>query len=492
MNLNKNYLAVAIVAATLVGCGSDSDSDSNNDDTPVSETPTFLECNTAGDQCVVTGTINEDFTMTADVQYVLDGLVRVGRGNTSFTAASDVTAAQADGVTLTIEPGTDVRGSDDGVLIVTRGNKLMAEGTKDAPITFSSLTDENFDGLGEWGGVIIQGLAPQYGQGGTGACFADGPDDTTVYDETAVCNVQGEGGDGVGYYGGNIPADNSGVLKYVRIAEAGKVAGPNNEVNGLTLMGVGHGTTIDYVQVHNNLDDGIEWFGGTVNVTHVVLTGNDDDDIDFDTGYKGNIQFAIVRKNPDLTTPSGSNDPRGIEANSSDEEYVPETEGALANITLVGAKVTAGQYGMRLRGALTTRIYNTAVVNWESCVRVDDAATGTDAGTIDSNVTLVNVIGDCAPDGFYTKRAADSEVGVVGAVAIDLTDAAALTATTEYTVSSWEPVDNGSGFAFENTNYVGAVAPGTAAADAWWAGWVIDGSMDGIADQDAPETTFAE
>lgn len=490
MNLNKNYLAVAIVAATLVGCGSDSDSDNDNSSDDNTGTDlAFESCNEAGTQCVLTGTITEDYTMEADVQYVLDGLVRVGYGNTSFTASSDVTSAQTNGVTLTIEPGTDVRGSDDGLLIVTRGSKLMAEGTADAPITFSSLTDEDFDGLGEWGGVIIQGLAPQYGQGNTGACFSTGIDDTTTYGETAVCNVQGEGGDGVGYYGGNIPSDNSGVIKYVRIAEAGKVAGPNNEVNGLTLMGVGYETLIDYIQVHNNLDDGIEWFGGTVNVTHAVLTGNDDDDIDFDTGYKGNIQYAIVVKNAALDAPSGSNDPRGIEANSSDDEYVPQTEGALANVTLVGAKMTAGQYGMRLRGALTTRIYNTAVVNWESCVRIDDAEL-TDE-TVESNVTLYNVIGDCAPDGFYTKRDADVESGVVGAVAIDLTDAAALTSTTEYPVTSWEPVDNGSGFVFENTDYVGAVAPGTAAADAWWAGWIIDGSLDGVADQDDAETTFA-
>ncbi len=479
MELKKAYLAVAIVTAGLVGCGSDDSSSSTN--SSGSSDPTFLDCNDAKDICTLTGTISEDFTMKSDVRYVLDGLVRVGRGNTAFTATSDVVLAKDDGVTLTIEPGTDVRGADDGVLIVTRGSKLMAEGTAANPITFSSLSDDDYDGLGEWGGVIIQGLAPQYGQGNTGACFGTG----------TICNVQGEGGTGVGFYGGNEPADNSGVLKYVRIAEAGKVAGPNNEVNGLTLMGVGHGTTIDYVQVHNNLDDGIEWFGGTVNVTHAVLTGNDDDDIDFDTGYKGNIQFAIVRKNPDLKNPSGSNDPRGIEANSSDNEYVPQTEGALANITLVGAKVTEGQYGMRLRGSLTTRIYNTVVVNWESCVRVDDSDHDGKSETdkIPSDVTLVNVIGECS-EKFYTKRDADSEVGTVGAVAIDLTDAAAMTDTTEFTVAAWEPVDNGSGFAFENTSYAGAVAPGTAAADAWWADWTIPGSLDGIADQDDAAATF--
>ncbi len=251
-----------------------------------------------------------------------------------------------------------VRAFDTGSLIVTRGSKLMAEGTAAQPITFSSLKDDNLDGEGEWGGVIIQGFAPQYGKAGTGACFGTG----------TVCNVKGEGGTIVGNYGGNDPADNSGNLRYVRIAEGGLVAGPNNEINGLTLQGVGYGTKIDYIQVHGNRDDGIEWFGGTVNVTHVVLTNNDDDDIDFDEGYKGNIQFAIARKDPNKSAPTGSNDPRGIEANSSDAEYAPETEAALANILILGSDVnnsttsTAGQQpGMRLRGAVNVTIYNTAV-----------------------------------------------------------------------------------------------------------------------------------
>ena len=108
----------------------------------------------------------------------------------------------------------------------------------------------------------------------------------------------GEGGDFVQEYGGNLPADDSGIIRYVRIAEGGLIAGPNNEINGLTLQGVGYGTLIDYIQVQGNQDDGIEWFGGTANVKHAVLTNNDDDDIDFDEGYQGNIQYALMIKNP--------------------------------------------------------------------------------------------------------------------------------------------------------------------------------------------------
>ena len=120
---------------------------------------------------------------------------------------------------------------------MTRGSKLFASGTADKPITFSSL-DADYAGTGEWGGIVIQGFAPQYGAGNTGACFAAG--------ET-WCNVDGEGGGFVGKYGGNVPADNSGVIRYVRMAEGGLIAGPNNEINGLTLQGVGHGTLVEYV-----------------------------------------------------------------------------------------------------------------------------------------------------------------------------------------------------------------------------------------------------
>jgi hypothetical protein len=474
MNMDKAILATAILSASLVGCGGSSNSSVSNGDKSA-------ENFCINDVCTLEGNITENLTLTADKEWRLDGFVTIGTGNVNLADEAAVAAAKAAGVTLTIEPGVHVKAFNTGVLLVTRGSKIEAEGTAAAPITFSSIEDEDFDGEGEWGGVVVQGFAPQYGAGNTGACFGSG----------TVCNVAGEGGDGIGIFGGNDKADNSGTIKYVRIAEAGRVAGPNNEINGLTLQGVGHGTTVDYVQVHNNLDDGIEWFGGTVNVTHAVLTNNDDDDIDFDEGYQGNIQYAIIRKNPEKTTPTGSNDPRGIEANSSDEDYVVATQGAVANVTIVGSEVNKVinskgdglQPGMRLRGSLTARIYNSAVLNFDDCVRIDDSDHDNNDATdkIVSNVTLSNVIGQC-DDKFYAKRDADTEEGTVGAAAVDLDEAVALTASTVAEIDFVE-VNNGSGFVFDNTTYVGAVAPGTSAATAWWAGWIIPGSLDGIETQ---------
>jgi hypothetical protein len=437
----------------------------------------FVSCTDNDTVCTLSGTIDEDYTLVAGVEWRLSGEVLVGTGNRTVDSAADVQAVRDAGVTLTVRPGVDVRAFDDGSLLVTRGSKLMAVGSPASPITFSSL-DDNFDGEGEWGGVIIQGFAPQYGQGGTGPCYGSG----------TVCNVVGEGGTVVGNYGGNEAADNSGMLRYVRIAEGGLVAGPNNEINGLTLQGVGHGTTIEYVQVHGNLDDGIEWFGGTVNVRYAVLTNNDDDDIDYDEGFKGNVQYAIIRKNPNKAAPTGSNDPRAVEANSSDDEYVPETEAVLANILILGSDVNnndesdaGAQPGMRLRGAVTTAVYNSAVRDFDvGCVRIDDADINGDGSTIvNSSITLVNVLGECA-DGFYNRRVADvednageeSNTGVTVDGAYALTDSGALVPAPSIT-----PVDNGSGFTFDETDYVGAVEPGTPAGSAWWSGWIIPGSL---------------
>ncbi|MEM8660471.1 MAG: hypothetical protein AAGF35_06255, partial [Pseudomonadota bacterium] len=336
---------------------------------------------TFNDTCTVgtiTGTVDSDYTLLESVQWRLSGTVTVGNGNQTVADQAEVDAVRAAGVTLTIEAGTDIRGFDNGSLLVTRGSKLMADGTAVDPITFSSL-DDDFNGLGEWGGVIIQGFAPQFGQGDTGPCFGSG----------VVCNVEGEGGTDISVYGGNDPADDSGVIRYVRIAEGGLVAGPNNEINGLTLQGVGYGTIVEYVQVHDNLDDGVEWFGGTVDARYIVLTNNDDDDIDYDEGYMGNIQYVIIQKS-DAQAPQGSNDPRGIEANSSDDEYVPQTEAVLANFTLLGDNVNNNegssegqQPGMRLRGAVTTSVYNTAIFNWDiGCARIDDADVNGDGSLI--------------------------------------------------------------------------------------------------------------
>lgn len=483
--MNKRSTLTMVGAASvlaLVGCGGGSSGNSSANPTPtpsVSPTPTptpaqnvcnetFVTC--SGSNAQLSGTIDKDFTLTGDFTWILVGGVQVGEGNVEITSESQAQSIRDNGVTLTVPAGTHVRADEDGVLIVTRGSMLMANGTASDPITFSSIEDDNFDGLGEWGGIVVQGFAPQFGAGGTGACFGSATPAPTF------CNVEGEGTSDVANYGGSIEDDNSGIIRYVRIAEGGLVAGPNNEVNGLTLQGVGYGTTVEYVQVHNNLDDGVEWFGGTVNAKYLVLTGNDDDDIDYDEGYVGNVQYAIVAKS-DNATPQGTNDPRGIEANSSDEDFVPETNAVLANIALIGNNVNnasgSEQPAMRLRGALDTQVFNTAIKGWDrGCVRIDDADTDGD-GVEDqfSDVTMTNV--DC--DGTADDSSSDQASGV-NVTSITFDDAYAYTDGDLASAPSITAVGN-SGFAFDATDYKGAVEPGTPAASAWWAGWIIPGSL---------------
>ena len=456
----KTIFKTGLLAATVLTATSvygDPSSDAN-----------FSSCNSG--VCTITGTIDQDYTMVAGTDYVLSGTVKVGDGNGVISSASEMSAIQAAGVTLTVEPGVNVYGASDGVLLVTRGSKLVANGNASNPITFSSL-DLDYDGMGEWGGIVIQGFAPQYGAGNTGACFAAGE---------AWCNVEGEGGTTIANYGGNLPADNSGVIRYVRIAEGGLVAGPNNEVNGLTLQGVGHGTQIEYVQVHGNLDDGIEWFGGTANVTHAVLTNNDDDDIDFDEGFQGNIQYALVIKRQDEgAVPVGSNDPRGLELNSSDDDYVPQTAGSIANVTVIGgdAANSKSEFGMRIRGSVTANIYNSAVTGYDNtCARIDDSDHDGSSATakIDTPATFTNFICDTAGTPFLKEDPTVASSGIVlEGISLDanlaITNASASVAATTITA-----VDNGSGFVFDSTDYVGAVKAGETP---WYEGWTLPGTV---------------
>ena len=429
----------------------------------------FVSCNSSKTECTVSGTIDEDYTMVNGVEYRLDGVVTVGAGNVEIQTADEMQAIIDAGVTLTIRAGVEVKAFDDGVLLVTRGSKLIANGSPASPITFSSI-DPDYNGMGEWGGVVIQGFAPQYGQGGTGACFNDG--------ET-WCNVLGEGGDFVQEYGGNLPGDDSGIIRYVRIAEGGLIAGPNNEINGLTLQGVGHGTLIDYVQVHGNQDDGIEWFGGTVNVKHALLTNNDDDDIDFDEGYQGNIQYALIIKNQTPNaTPVGSNDPRGIELNSSDDDYTPETAGVIANVTIIGGDAAnyAEEYGMRLRGSVTAAIHNSAVTGYDvTCARIDDSDTDGDSSTpkLDTPITMRNFLCDTVGVAFNKEMPVDGSTVIEEAIVLD-DDYAITNASASVTAEPITAQDNGSDFEFDATDFIGAVKEG---ATPWYSEWAIPGSL---------------
>ncbi|WP_276133400.1 T9SS type A sorting domain-containing protein [Polluticoccus soli] len=190
------------------------------------------------------------------------------------------------GTTLTIKPGCIIRGDKNtkGTLIVERGAKIIAEGTASLPIVFTSAEEQGDRSYGDWGGVVICGQAPTNWTAG---------------------EAQVEGGPR-SKYGGSDPNDNSGILRYVRIEFAGIAFSPNNEVNGLTLAGVGAGTQIDHVQVSYSGDDAYEWFGGNVNSKYLVSIGTWDDDFDTDAGYAGKNQFIYSLRDYQSADVSGS------------------------------------------------------------------------------------------------------------------------------------------------------------------------------------------
>jgi hypothetical protein len=224
-----------------------------------------------------------------------------------------------DGVTLTIQPGTIIRGdlNTEGTLIVERGGMLIAEGTPTQPIVFTSNQGIGNRDYGDWGGVIICGRANN-NQG----------EDVLI-----------EGLEEPVYYGGSDDNDNSGILKYVRIEFCGIALTPNNEINGLTMGSVGRGTTLDYVQVSYSGDDAFEWFGGTVNAKHLIAHRSWDDDFDTDFGYTGKVQFGVILRDPAIADVSGSN---GFESSNdgTGSSLPPLTKPVFCNISMFGPKVT--------------------------------------------------------------------------------------------------------------------------------------------------------
>lgn len=264
--MKKIFLSCIAIAATMlfVSCSGDDDNDVIDDDPGQVDTE-------------LSGQITEDLRLTNDVIWTLDGRVTV-----------------TNQATLTIDPGTIIKANpgqeaNASVLIIARGAKIIANGNANQPIIFTSSTDnielgqtagtnltENDRGL--WGGVIVLGNAR-----------------ASLSGDATENQIEGiPASDTNGLYGGNNDADNSGVLNYISIRHGGTLIGEGNEINGLTLGGVGSGTTVSNIEVVANVDDGIEWFGGAVNVSNALVWSQGDDGLDIDEAYSGTITNSAV------------------------------------------------------------------------------------------------------------------------------------------------------------------------------------------------------
>ena len=294
---------------------------------------------------VIEGDINTSAFLSKTKRYLLRGFVNVNPP-----------------AVLTIQAGTIIYGekSSKGALIINRGAKLIADGTPSNPIVFTSQQPAGQRGPGDWGGIIIAGYATINVPGGTAVI---------------------EGGTGTVYGGGATPNDddNSGILRYVRIEFPGIAFLPDNEINGLTMAGVGRGTIIENIQVSNCGDDSYEWFGGTVNCKFLVSTAAVDDDFDTDFGFRGMVQFGLAVRDPNIADISGSN---GFESDNDGTGTFnsPRTAPIFSNMVVVGPMSDTSaprnpnyRRGAHLRRSTLTSISNSIVMGWPVGMLIDGA-----------------------------------------------------------------------------------------------------------------------
>ena len=459
MNILKNHAMSLLMLGAIValvpackkkeGC---TDPTATNYD-PDAEKDCCCEYATASDKVTIDQPIAANTTWTADKKYLIKGFVEVESG-----------------YTLTIEAGTKIFGdkATKGTLIINRGAKILAVGTSSSPIIFTSNVAAGSRAPGDWGGLVICGRAPVNLPGGIGVV---------------------EGGlDAV--FGGTVPADTSGTLQYVRIEYPGIAFQPNNEINGLTLAGVGNGTVIDHVQVSYSGDDSFEWFGGTVNCKNLVAFGGLDDDFDMDNGYSGKVQFCVSLRDPNQADASGSN---GLEHDNdaSGSGATPYTTPVLTNISIYGPQATPSttinsnfKRSNHLRRNTHSRVFNSVFAGFPVGVLIDGSAceTNADAGELKVKDCVYSAMGtltavasgstwDVATwftSGNNTSYTDNAQLGVNNAFNLSAPD---------FTLNGTSPLATGASFSdsdlsdpfFTNVSYKGAFG-----TDNWtgtWANW---------------------
>ncbi|MFZ2286385.1 MAG: Ig-like domain-containing protein, partial [Bacteroidales bacterium] len=299
-----------------------------------------------GQVITVSGDITSDTRWYAQAKYMLSGFVYVKNN-----------------AILTIESGTVIKGVSNtkAALIIERGSKIMAAGTLDKPIIFTSDKPAGQRATGDWGGIVICGKAR-----------------TNKHDDGEGVGVA-EGGIG-SKYGGTDDNDNSGVMQFVRIEFPGipLTSTANSEINGLTLYSVGKATVIDHIQVSYSGDDSFEWFGGNVNAKYLVALGGLDDGFDTDNGFSGKIQFGLILQDPLKSDQSGSN---AFESdNDADGSLLtPVTSPVFSNINAYGPLTvmatlpaeTKHEKALHLRRGTMTSIYNSVFVGFPQGLSID-------------------------------------------------------------------------------------------------------------------------
>ncbi len=399
--------------------------------------------------------------LTCDKIYLLDNKIYVPAGKT-----------------LTIMPGTVIKGTPTGTtlaanaILVQRGGKIIADGTASCPIVFTAQADP-MDGTyamsnkGKWGGVVLLGkaknnltTASNYSSAGTIGWQGTA---TNVVDPT-------QGGDGIGFVEGFLAADarnlygmppgqeddndNSGIIRYVSIRHAGATVGANNELNGLTCASVGRGTTLDHIEVIANDDDGIEFFGGTVNIKYATMMFGNDDMFDYDLGWRGKAQFIFGIQLDNATITGGDN---GFEADNDDQKSNSSygSKCQIYNATFIGNAFTgtatgggSGPAAIKAKERTEGEIYSSIFANFKGGLDLIKAL-GTRTGAIESyhNWTGVDNNGTAIPGGATLKVGCNTFVNCVNPISIANSTAALIAAdNTKFTTDGNTAVASLPGF----------------------------------------------
>jgi len=397
------------------------------------------EDNTIKDDGFGTGTV----TWSADQDYTIEGLVFVN-----------------DGQTLTIEPGTVIRaktgqGDKASALIVARGGRLIARGTAEKPIIFTVEGDDlegsiSLTSSGLWGGVIILGNAPLNVSG-----------NEAIIEGIAISEPRG-------VFGGDNPDDDSGILQYVSIRHGGSTLGEGNEINGLTLGGVGRGTVIDHVEVLANADDGVEIFGGTVNCKYLAVAYCGDDAFDIDMGYQGKGQFWLA-----IMEHETGNLVIEMDGSTGHPSQKPYSKPTIFNLTAVGRGFDVQEGILSFSTNAGGIIKNSILINQYYGVRIeydtdsDNSLEQWQSGNLEiTNNTFFNV-SDNTPTSIFTIHGDDPGSEITQQWIAYFTLANNQVADPEFTISNNSyhlvPGDEFNGVAaipddpwFENTGYQGA------------------------------------
>lgn len=468
----KYMLLVALSGAVLItAC-------KKKEDDPAPSTPEEEPPVPGAKVKTIEGNVNSSVTLYADTVYTLKGKVYVKSG-----------------AVLTIQPGTIIKGqkSSQGALIINRGARLVAEGTAAQPIVFTSEAPVGFRNRGDWGGVVILGRGKQNKT-------TSSPKDVTIE------GISGSAGSENGVYGAGTQteddANNAASMKFCRIEFAGIPLSDNNELNSLTLGGVGSGSTFENIMISYANDDAIECFGGSANFKYVVTIGTNDDDLDTDQGYTGAMQYGLVIR--DKSVADGISGSRVFECSSNSSGTDPDSKPLFANFTVFGPIMYANntlssQVSTNYRAAIeinsssNVEVHNSIILGFADGLNLSSAGSTSlvantifgvdDAGFATNTTGLVN---NATLESLYGSSLAAFGLSANGSTAAGTpTDNSSLTSNAKVGYSSPVPVLSSSSVYktgapaistvnafFTNEAYYGAFGTTANAGWNWTSGWL--------------------